>query len=68
MKDEEYEVTPRVEAVIDEEGNVITEAVEAVIETRSVPHYQGIDQSKIVPLLVSNPRATSNNRRFKIKN
>jgi hypothetical protein len=42
---EEYEVTP---AVIDEEGNVIEEAV---MGTR--PVYQGIDQSKIVPLLVA---------------
>jgi hypothetical protein len=53
MKDEEFELTPRVEAVIDEDGNVITEAVEAVMETRSVPDYQGIDQSKIVPLLTA---------------
>ena len=42
---EEVEVTP---AVLDEEGNVIEEAV---FETRDV--YQGIDQSKIVPLLVA---------------
>ena len=41
---EEYEVTP---AVLDEDGNVIEEAV---MGTR--PVYQGIDQSKIVPLLV----------------
>jgi hypothetical protein len=41
---EEYEVTP---AVLDEEGNIIEEAV---MGTR--PIYQGIDQSKIVPLLV----------------
>ena len=41
---EEYEVTP---AVLDEEGNVIEEAV---MGTR--PVYQGIDQSKLVPLLV----------------
>jgi len=53
MRDEEFELTPRVEEVIDEEGNVITEAVEAVMETRSVPDYQGIDQSKIVPLLTA---------------
>ena len=53
MKDEEFELTPRVDEVIDEEGNVITEAVEAVMETRSVPDYQGIDQSKIVPLLTA---------------
>ena len=47
MKDEEYEVTP---AVLDDDGNVTTEAV---MGTRSVPDYQGIDQSKLVPLLVA---------------
>jgi hypothetical protein len=52
MKDEEYEVTPAVEEVRDEEGNITTEAVEAVMGTRSVPDMQGIDQSKLVPLLV----------------
>ena len=41
---EDYEVTP---AVLDDEGNVIEEAV---MGTR--PVYQGIDQSKLVPLLV----------------
>ena len=45
MRTEEYEVTP---AVLDEEGNVVTEAV---MGTREVPDYQGIDQSKLVPLL-----------------
>jgi len=72
MMDEEYEVTPAVyedvttpavEAVLDEDGVVITEAVEestesvlvteAVMATRSVPDYQGIDQSKLVPLLTA---------------
>ena len=52
MKDEEYEVTPAVEEVRDDEGNITTEAVEAVMSTRSVPDMQGIDQSKLVPLLV----------------
>ena len=47
MRDEEYEVTP---AVLDDDGNEITPAV---MGTRSVPHYQGIDQSKLVPLLVA---------------
>ena len=47
MMDEEYEVTPE---VLDDEGNVVTEAV---MGTRSVPDYQGIDQSKLVPLLVA---------------
>jgi hypothetical protein len=46
MKDEEYEVTP---AVMDGE----TVVTEAVMGTRTVPDYQGIDQSKLVPLLVS---------------
>jgi hypothetical protein len=53
MKTEEYEATPAVEAVLDAEGNVTTEAVEAVMATREVEDYQGIDQSKLVPLLVS---------------
>ena len=47
MRDEEYEVTPE---VLDEDGNVTTEAV---MGTRSVPDYQGIDQSKLVPLLTA---------------
>jgi len=46
MIDEEYEVTP---AVMDGE----TVVTEAVMGTRSVPDYQGIDQSKLVPLLVA---------------
>jgi hypothetical protein len=62
-------VTPAVEAVeatYDDEGLVLTEAVEAtpettesvlvteaVMGTRSVPDYQGIDQSKLVPLLTA---------------
>tara|TARA_B110000027_G_scaffold83144_1_gene88337 strand:+ start:2158 stop:3411 length:1254 start_codon:yes stop_codon:yes gene_type:complete len=47
MMDEEYEVTP---AVLDDEGN---ETTAAVIGTRSVPDMQGIDQSKLVPLLTA---------------
>ena len=53
MRDEEYEVTPAVEATFDEEGNVLTAAVDAVMGTRSVPDYQGIDQAKLVPLLTA---------------
>jgi len=41
MRDEEYEVTPA------------TETEEAVMGTRSVPDMQGIDQSKLVPLLTA---------------
>jgi len=47
MRTEEYEVTP---AVKDDDGNVVTEAV---MGTREVEDYQGIDQSKLVPLLVA---------------
>ena len=47
MRDEEYEVTP---AVLDDDGN---ETTPAVMGTRSVPDYQGIDQSKMVPLLTA---------------
>ena len=46
MMTEEYEVTP---AVMDGE----TVVTEAVMGEREVPDYQGIDQSKLVPLLVS---------------
>jgi hypothetical protein len=47
MCDEEYEVTP---AVLDDEGN---ETTAAVMGTRSVPDFQGIGTSKIVPLLTA---------------
>jgi hypothetical protein len=47
MRDEQYEVTA---AVLDDNGMVVTEAV---MGTRSVPDYQGIDQSKLVPLLTA---------------
>jgi hypothetical protein len=66
MRDEEYEVTAAVyediiiAAVLDEDGNELeaerTEqrlVSEAVMGTRSVPDYQGIDQSKLVPLLTA---------------
>jgi hypothetical protein len=53
MRTEEYEVTPAIEEVRDEEGSIITEAVEAVMGEREVEVYQGIDQSKLVPLLVA---------------
>ena len=47
MRTEEYEVTP---AVFNDEG---VETAAAVMGTREVPEYQGIDQSKLVPLLTS---------------
>ena len=45
VKEEEYEINP---PVLDDDGNVVTEAE---MGTREVPDYQGIDQSKLVPLL-----------------
>lgn len=59
----EYEtviIQEAVEATYDEEGNELTPAQEAITEQRLVseavmgtrPVYQGIDQSKLVPLLV----------------
>jgi len=47
FKIKEVEVSP---AELDEEGNIITEAV---IEEKEIPVYQGIDHSKLVPLLVA---------------
>ena len=47
MQDEEYEVTP---AVLDEDGAVVSEAV---MGTRSVPDYQGVDYSKLTPILTA---------------
>lgn len=44
---EQVEISP---AELDEEGNVITEAV---IQEKEVPVYQGIDHSILVPLLVA---------------
>ena len=45
VKEEEYEITP---AELNEDGDIVTEAV---MGTRELPDYQGIDQSKLVPLL-----------------
>lgn len=53
MMEEKYEISPRVEATYDEEGNELTPVIEAVIGKREVPKYQTIDQSKLVPLLTS---------------
>jgi len=53
VKDEEYEVTPAVEATFDAEGVELTPAVFAVMGTRSVPDYQGVDYSKLTPILTA---------------
>ena len=47
VQEEQYEVTP---AVKDEEGRVVTEAV---MGTRTVPKYQGIDTSFLVATLTA---------------
>jgi hypothetical protein len=47
VQEEQYEVTP---AVKDEEGNTVTEAV---MGTRTVPKYQGIDTSFLVATLTA---------------
>jgi hypothetical protein len=47
VQEEQYEVTP---AVKNEEGNTVTEAV---IGTRTVPKYQGIDTSFLVATLTA---------------
>jgi hypothetical protein len=66
VRTEQYEVSPAVykdvviPAEFDEEGNEISPerteqrlVSEAVMGEREVPQYQGIDQSKIVPLLTA---------------
>ena len=47
MREEEYEMSP---SVVNAEGIETTAAVRG---TRDVPQYQGIDQSKLVPLLTA---------------
>ena len=46
-KEEEYVVTP---AVLDDDGEQVTPAV---MGTRTVPDHQGIDQSKLIPILTA---------------
>ena len=60
MRTEEYEVTPEVKETItipaveaQEERTEERVVTEAVMGEREVEDYQGIDQSKLVPLLVS---------------
>ncbi len=47
VKEESYQVTP---AELDDDGRIVKEAV---MGTRTVPDHQGIDQSKLVPLLTA---------------
>jgi len=62
-EEQQQELTPAVDEVIHssdvvepdtlEEGQLWRQTTEKVMATRQVPDYQGIDQSKIVPLLTS---------------
>jgi hypothetical protein len=52
-REEEYEISPAIPAVLDEEGVEVTPAVEAVMGTRTVPSYQGIDTSFLVATLTA---------------
>jgi hypothetical protein len=52
-REEEYEVTPAVPAVLDAEGVETTPAVQAVKGTRTVPLYQGVDTSFLVATLTA---------------
>jgi hypothetical protein len=62
-EEQQQELTPAIDEVIHssdvvepdelEEGQRWRETTEKVMATRQVPDYQGIDQSKIVPLLTS---------------
>jgi hypothetical protein len=53
MRTEAYEISPAVSATYDEEGNVLTPAIEAVMGERQVPSYQGIDTSFLVATLTA---------------
>ena len=50
---QQYEISPAVPATLDEEGNELTAAVEAVMGEREVPKYQGIDTSFLVATLTA---------------
>jgi hypothetical protein len=50
---QQYEITPAVLATYDEEGNVLTPAIDAVMGEREVPAYQGIDTSFLVATLTA---------------
>ena len=52
-REEEYEITPAVPAVLDADGKETTPAVEAVKGTRTVPSYQGVDTSFLVATLTA---------------
>ena len=52
-KEEEYEVTPAVEATFDTEGVELTPAEPAVMGTRIVPDMQSMDYGRLTPILTA---------------
>jgi hypothetical protein len=53
MKDEEYEIEPEEEAVLDADGKEIKKAKKAKKGVRSVPDLQMVDYSKLTPILTA---------------
>lgn len=53
MRTEQYEISPAIPATVDEEGNELTPAIEAVMGEKEVPNYQGIDTSFLVATLTA---------------
>jgi hypothetical protein len=53
MKDEEYEIEPEEEAVLDADGKEIKPAKKAKKGVRSVPDVQMVDYSKLTPILTA---------------
>lgn len=56
---EEYEATPEVPPVLDENGKIIKKGTPAVYKTREIPLYQGIDTSFIVATLTASIKELS---------
>jgi hypothetical protein len=53
VREVERTVEPAKAAVFDDEGRELSPRVPAVTVRETVPAYQGVDQSKVVPLLVA---------------
>ena len=53
VETQQYEISPAVPATFDEDGTILTPAVEAVMGEREVPKYQGIDTSFLVATLTA---------------
>ena len=53
VKQQEFVVEPGVPAVYGDQGEIVSEEIPPITELRTVPDYQGIDQSKLVPILTA---------------